>query len=325
MSTSETFDNFIGDKLPWAIHHGDCIEEMARMPESCIDFSIFSPPFPQTFAYTNLAEDIGNSEELGNEAKLHFSFFLRQLLRVTKPGRAVVLHCAQIARLKRSGEEGLFDFRGMLIRLAQRTGFTYEYDWLVRKNPQAQALRTKKWELKFQGLETDRAMSRGALGDYLLKFRKPGVNAVKVNEPGEVTRNDWISWAEPCWDDIQETDTLNVAMGRGEDDTRHICPLQLEVSRRCILLYSGPGEVVYSPFTGIGSEGFMALGGVSPKTGKSIGWPRRFYGCEIKNEYYDASIVNMNRAMALAKEKNRTLFDGLDSDTSDTEEVCPFD
>ena len=287
---------------PWRVAHQDCIEHMPTMPADSIDFSVYSPPFPSTFAYTDLPEDIGNSEDLDGEAKLHLSFFFRQLLRVIKPGRGVVCHCAQIARLKRSGELGLFDFRGMLIRIAQRAGFIYEYDWLVRKNPQAQAIRTKKWELKFQGLESDRAQSRGTLGDYLLKFRKPGENKKKINTSGEVSRNDWIDWAEACWSDIIETDTLNVAAAKSENDTKHICPLQLEVSRRCILLYSDPGEIVFSPFTGIGSEGYMALGGISPKTGKRIANPRRFYGCELKPEYFAAAEVNLNKAMSMAEE-----------------------
>lgn len=296
------------DNELWGIYEGDCIDGMAKMPEASVDMAIFSPPFPSTFAYTDLAEDIGNSEDVANEAKLHLSFFFRQLIRVVKPGRVVICHCAQISRLKRSGEEGLFDFRGMLIRIAQRSGFTYEYDWLVRKNPQAQAIRTKKWELKFQGLETDRAISRGTLGDYLLKFRVPGDNAMAINTKSEVSRNDWIAWAEACWEDIQETDTLNVKAGRGENDTKHICPLQLEVIRRCVLLYSDPGEIVFSPFAGIGSEGYMALGGKSPKTGKRILNPRRFYGCEIKEEYIATAKKNLAIAVNASRETDNTLF-----------------
>ena len=305
----------LGDK-DWFLYEGDCIKGMATMPAASVDMAIFSPPFPSTFAYTDLAEDIGNSEDVAQEAKLHLSFFFRQLTRVIKPGRVVICHCAQIARLKRSGEEGLFDFRGMLIRVAQRAGFTYEYDWLIRKNPQAQAIRTKKWELKFQGLETDRAMSRGTLADYLLKFRVPGENAKRINMKGEVSRNDWIAWAEACWSDIIETDTLNVAAGRGENDTKHICPLQLEVIRRCILLYSDPGEIVFSPFAGIGSEGFSALGGISPKTGKHIPNPRRFYGCELKPEYIAAAKSNLYKAVEQSKAARQLpLFDCIPKDS----------
>jgi len=280
----------------WQIEHGDSIEGMHEMPPACVDMAIFSPPFPSTFAYTDLAEDMGNSENLDHEAKLHFSFFFNQFNRILKPGRVVIVHCAQIGRLKRAGEYGLFDFRGMLIRLAQRAGLIYEYDWLVRKNPQAQAIRTKKWELKFQGIETDRAMSRGTLCDYLLKFRAPGENKKRVCMPGEVTRETWIKWAEGCWDDILETDTLNTSEAKAEDDTKHICPLQLEVIRRCVLLYTDPDEIVYSPFSGVGSEGFVPLGGKSPKTGRQIVKQRRFYGHELKPEYYSTARKNLAKA-----------------------------
>jgi DNA modification methylase len=286
----------------WHLQHEDTIEHMADMPPSCVDMSIFSPPFPSTFAYTDLAEDMGNSENLQHEAKLHFSFFFRQFARILKPGRVAIVHCAQIGKLKRAGEQGLFDFRGMLIRLAERAGLIYEYDWMIRKNPQAQAIRTKKWELKFQGIETDRAMCRGTLCDYLLKFRRPGENRVRIDTAGEVTRETWIKWAEGCWDDILETDTLNTGEAKSESDTKHICPLQLEPIRRCVLLYTDPDEIVFSPFSGIGSEGFVPLGGKSPKTGKQITRQRRFYGCELKPEYADAAERNLTKACKQFKE-----------------------
>lgn len=236
------------------------------------------------------------------EAKLHLGFFYRQLVRVMKPGRAVVVHVMQIPRLKRSGGEGLFDFRGLNIRLGERAGFVWEYDWLVPKNPQAQAIRTRSRELQFAGLESDRARSRGALGDYLLKFRKPGDNETPVDGQGEVSRNEWIKWAEAFWDDIRETHTLNVSEGRGEEDTKHIAPLQLDIINRLIRLYTNPGELVFSPFAGIGSEGYEAL-----KLG------RRFYGIELKQEYYDAALVNLERAKNIRKEETRSLFDAVNA------------
>lgn len=289
----------------WRLVKGDCIPFMAELPPACIDFSVFSPPFPSLYAYTDRAEDIGNSEDLRTEAKLHLSFFYRQLARIIKPGRVVVVHVAQIPRMKRSGEAGLHDFRGLNIRLAERAGLVWEYDWTVRKNPQSQAIRTKSRELQFSGLESDRAKSRGALPDFLLKFRTPGDNETRIDTAGEVSRNDWIKWAESCWDDITETDTLNVAEGRGENDTKHICPLQLEVIRRLVLLFTNPGELVFSPFAGIGSEGYMSLGGPSPKTGKRIVRPRRFLGRELKQEYFDAATENLERAVKLSKEANQ--------------------
>lgn len=281
----------------WHIHHGDCIEHMAELPDAVFDFAVFSPPFPSLYAYTSMPNDIGNSEDLRHEAKLHLSFFYRQLARVIKPGRVIVVHVMQIPRMKRSGEVGLHDFRGLNIRIAERAGLVFEYDWAVRKNPQAQAIRTKSRELQFVGLESDRAKSRGCLPDYLIKFRVPGENTTPIDSEGQVSRNDWIAWAECCWSDIRETDTLNVKEGRGDDDTKHICPLQLGVIRRLVKLYSNPGETVFSPFAGIGSEGFEAV-----KCG------RKFYGCEIKQEYFDAACRNLERAEKIESTENLTLF-----------------
>ena len=291
----------------YEIHQGDCIPHMLEyMAESSVDMAVFSPPFPSLYAYTDSESDIGNVDGMSGEASVHLSFLFAGLARVLKPGRVAVVHVCQIPRMKRSGGEGLCDFRGINIRLGERAGLVYEYDWSVRKNPQAQAIRTRSRELQFAGLESDRSKQRGTLQDYLIKFRKPGENQTPINAKGQVSRNDWIAWAEGCWDDIIETDTLNTAAAKSDDDTRHICPLQLEVIRRCVLLYSNPGEIVFSPFTGIGSEGFMSVGGTSPKTGKRVADPRRFYGCELKPEYYDQARKNIDRAIATRTEHEQS-------------------
>ena len=278
-------------KKTWTVHHEDCIEGMRKLPESSVDFSVFSPPFPALYAYTDSECDLGNVDQLGAEVRLHFGYFCRSLLRVIKPGRVVVMHVMNIPRMKRTGGVGLYDFAGLLIRLAERAGFIYEYQWLVRKNPQAQAIRTKSRELQFSGLESDRAKSRGSLPDHLLKFRKPGENATPIDSKYQVSREDWIRWAECCWFDIKETDTLNVRGTKGENDVKHICPLQLEVIRRLILLYSNPGELVLSPFTGIGSEGYVAVKN-----------DRQFVGFELKDEYFRQAKANIASA---AKEMAR--------------------
>lgn len=282
----------------YRMHHGDCIPHMATLPDACFDFSVYSPPFPSLYAYTSEDADIGNSEELKGEAKLHLSFFYHQIARLIKPGRVMVVHVAQIPRMKRTGGEGLFDFRGLNIRIAERAGFTFEYDWMVRKNPQAQAIRTRSRELQFAGLESDRANSRGVLPDYLLKFRSPGENEIPVNSRSQVSRDEWIRWAEPEWDDIKETDTLNTKAAKSDNDTRHICPLQLGVIDRLVRLYSNPGEIVFSPFAGIGSEGYA-----------SILRGRRFYGCEIKTEWFKEAGRNLDNAIEKSQESQRTLFD----------------
>lgn len=293
--------DFWDSEQPWDLYDGDCIPHMiAGIPEQCVDFSVFSPPFPSLFAYSSEACDLGNVEDLRGETKIHFSFFFKGLYRVLKPGRVCVFHIMQIPGLARNGEKGTFDFRGLLIRLAKRAGFIYQYDWLVAKNPQAQAIRTHSHKLLFATLERDRAVSCGAMGDYLIKLIKPGDNSVPINSQ-EISRNEWIDWAEACWSDIRETDTLNVRAAKSESDTKHICPLQLEVIDRLIRLYSNPGEVVFSPFAGIGSEGYVAL-----KRG------RRFYGCEIKPEYVAECRKNLEWAECLREEENKTLFDQVE-------------
>lgn len=276
----------------WEIVNADCIEHMHEMPPASVDMSVFSPPFPALYAYTDSEADLGNIDDLTTESQLHFGFFFHALARVLKPGRVAVVHCTPIPRMKRVGGIGMHDFPGMLIRLGERAGLVYDYSWTIRKNPQSQALRTKSRELQFSGLEADRTRSRGAVPDYLLKFRAPGENAVPVDSRRQVGREDWIAWAEPAWMDIRETDTLNVRGTKGPDDIKHICPLQLEVIRRCILLYSNPGEVVFSPFTGIGSEGYVAL-----REG------RRFVGCELKGEYFREAARNL--ASVLTREQEQ--------------------
>lgn len=277
----------------WAIHEGDCIPYMhEQMDESSVDLSVFSPPFPSLYAYTDQPCDIGNTINVGSEASIHLSYMYRGLVRVLKPGRVAVVHVCQIPRMKRVGEIGLCDFRGLNIRLGERAGLIYEYDWLVPKNPQAQAIRSRSRELQFAGLESDRAKSRGSIADYVIKFRKPGDNATAIDDDGSVSRNDWIQFAEAAWYGIRETDTLNVRGSKSEDDTKHICPLQLEVIRRIVKLFSMPDELVFSPFAGIGSEGVISL---------ECG--RRFLGCEIKPEYIARAMHELERAKRTTREQ----------------------
>lgn len=561
-------ERLTGDKN-WVMQNVDCISHaMVDMPAASVDFAVYSPPFPAMFAFTDSEADLGNIDDLNRESFMHFKFFFHAMRRVMKPGRVMVVHCCQIPRMKRCGGVGLHDFRGMLIRLGERAGFIYEYDWMVRKNPQAlkhgtgvltptgyrpieslrvgdevigsngkattvkgvyphgqrqmyrvtfidgrsiecdaqhlwqvtdaadgkskqmttaditasplhhdtqlrfsvptltapaefadsagpadrydalqaaiqqgasagptdrpagwaatyaviaeseqeasrvrelieslmglarvkrldgeaqwgvqimllplgmtpraerfinrlpsgqfaispparyivsieptemadctcieveaedhlyvidgcivthnsQAIRTRSRELQFAGLEKDRAKTRGTLNDYLIKFVAPGVNEVPIADPDDillfdevtgeplldddgkqvvdasgrtVTRDNWIAWAEGCWMDIRETDTLRVKGTKAEDDTRHICPLQLETIRRLTKLYSNPGEIVFSPFAGIGSEGYVAL---------ELG--RKFYGCELKREYYLTACRNLReKEETIAAEK----------------------
>lgn len=306
----------------YAMHHGDVIPFMFEdMEPESIDFAVTSVPFPSVYSYSSSEADVGNSEDMRGEVKLHFSFFFRSLLRVMKPGRVVMIHCMDVVRLKRSGGEGIFNFRDLLVRLGERAGFHYEYSWTIRVNPQQQAIRNRSWELKFQGIETDRAQCRGALPDYVVKFQVPGVNKVPVVGEDQVSRNDWIDWAECTWDDIVRNDTLNNKKkyrpavkpddADGPDDTRHICPLQMGLIERLIRLYTNPGELVFDPFAGVGSTGYAAL---------TLG--RKFIGADLKGEYHAAAVRNLERALVLRQEQSRSLFDFAEASTlPDKEEV----
>ncbi len=300
----ETFGTMtlLQDDQTHHVHLGDCIEHMSEMPRHSVDFAIFSPPFPALFAYTDQSCDIGNSESFGGDAKLHLMWFVRQLLPVIKPGRVVIVHVQNIAAVKRTGEASTTDLRGLMIRLAKRAGFVYETDWAVTKNPQSQAIRTRSRKLQFAALEKDRAGSAPAFSDHLIKFIAPGENKVPITE-NSLTRQEWIDWAEGVWDwrSIRETDTLNTKAAKSEDDTRHICPLQLPVIKRCVRLYTNPGEIVFSPFAGIGSEGYESI-----KAG------RRFYGCEIKPEYHAQALRNLTSAEE-DNESQLALFAGCEA------------
>lgn len=294
--------SLLSENERWRIVQEDCILHMPEMPSQSVDFSVFSPPFPSLFSYGDKPNDIGNSEDFTGDAKLHLRFFANQLIRVMKPGRVVVVHCQNIAGMKRSGDPSTIDLRGLLIRVAKWAGFFYDTDICVTKNPQSQAIRTRSRKLQFTGLEADRAQSAPAFCDYLIKLRAPGVNEVPIRE-NPLTRNEWIDWAEGAWDwrSVRETDTLNTKEGKGEDDTKHICPLQLPVIRRCVRLWSNPDEIVFSPFTGIGSEGYVSL-----LEG------RRFYGCEIKDEYFQTARRNLSKAEH-SNEDQMALFAGVEA------------
>ena len=288
------------------ISNVDCIKHMFYdMPEDSMDAMCTSVPFPSTYSYTNLDEDLGNSESYG-EMKVHFGYFFRGLLRVMKPGRVSIVHCMQIPPFGR--HKDISDFRGLLIRLAKRAGFLYDNDWLIRRNPQSEAIRTHAHGLLFVTLERDRAKTRAAMAEYLIKLIKPGENTVPIDSPG-ISREDWIQWAESCWHGIRSGNTLNTKEAKGDDDSRHICPLQLDTIDRVIRLYSNPGEIVFDPFAGIGSTGYECMK-----------LDRRFYGCELKPEYYNCAIRNINRAIEKKQLNSASLFDLIHDEEPEIEQ-----
>lgn len=279
------------ERPDWTLVNDDCIEAIARdlAPDS-VDLSVYSPPFISLYTYTASERDMGNCAS-ADEFFAHYRFLIDQMLRVTKPGRLTAVHVSQVpAMLERDGYIGLKDFRGMVIAAYIAAGWIYHGEVCIDKDPQAQAIRTKAKGLLFVQMKKDSSWSRPALADYILLFRKPGDNAVPVtHEPANplaaLTNDEWIEFARPVWYGIRESDTLQVAEAREDEDERHICPLQLGTIERCIRLWSNPGELVLSPFAGIGSEGYEALR-----------WGRRFYGTELKPSYYAVAKRNLQSA-----------------------------
>jgi DNA modification methylase len=267
----------------WTMMLGDSCERLAEVGTDSVDLSIYSPPFASLFTYSPSDRDLGNSRSR-DEFLEHYSFIISEMLRVTKPGRLSVVHCQQITTQKaRDGAIGLTDFRGQIIEAHINAGWIFHGEVTIDKDPQAQAIRTKATSLMFVTLNKDSAMSRPALADYLLMFRKPGDNETAIKP--ECDNDTWIEWARPVWFDIKETDTLNTRVARSDKDERHICPLQLGLIERAIRLWSNRGETVLSPFGGIGSE---------PVSAVKLG--RRGLAIELKPSYWACAVRNLERA-----------------------------
>lgn len=278
-------DESFGDG--WKLMLGDSCERLAEVGDDSVDLSVYSPPFASLYVYSPSPRDLGNSRST-EEFFTHYAFVVREVLRATKPGRLSCVHVANVPLRKGvDGYVGLYDFRGDVIRAHLDEGWIFHGETTIDKDPQAQAIRTKAQALMFATKKRDSAKLRPALADYLLVFRKPGENAVPVKT--DVTNDEWIAWARPVWLDVRETNTLNERAGREAADERHVCPLQLDFIERCVRLYSNPGELVLSPFAGIGSEGYVAV-----KNG------RRFVGCELKPSYWRTAVANLRDAEAQA-------------------------
>lgn len=294
-------DDAHGDN--WTLLLGDSCERLAEIPDDSVDLSVCSPPFDSLYTYSPSMRDLGNSASRKDFLE-HYGFIVREQLRVTKPGRKACIHVQQIATKKSvDGYIGLTDFRGDVIRLFLDSGWIFDGEVTIWKDPQAQSIRTKAHALAFATKNRDSSKTRPALADYLLLFRKPGDNAVPIRHEanrGEVTNDDWIDWASPIWSDhhdggwidgehlcpvwwgIKETNTLNTRVAKESADERHIAPLQLDFIERCVRLWSNPGETVLTPFAGIGSEVYTAV-----KLG------RRGIGVELKPSYWRTAVGNL--------------------------------
>lgn len=296
----------------WALYNADCVDVTSGLPEGTIHYTVFSPPFASLYMFSDDPRDMSNCTD-DQTFWTHFQHLIAELYRVTMPGRLCSIHCMQLPTSKlRDGFIGLRDFRGDIIRAFQSAGFIYHSEVCIRKDPVSAMQRSKSIGLLHKQLVKDSSLSRMAVADYIVTMRKPGENPERiagkldayygdettptgplvtetggmrtVNHPGD----DWYSvavwqrYAEPIWMDIAQGDVLSHRVARAEEDERHISPLQLTVIRRCVQLWSNPGDVVFSPFAGIGSELYVAL---------ELG--RKALGAELKKSYYDQAIANI--------------------------------
>lgn len=309
----------------WAVHNSDCIEGMWSMPDRSIDCAVFSPPFGDLFVYSDSERDLGNAGE-GQAFMDQYAFFAEALTRVMKPGRMVCVHCTDLPTRKgKHGYIGLQDFSGDLIRAHEAAGLIYHGRATIWKDPVVEMQRTKALGLLYKQIRKDSTMNRVGMPDYMLFFRAPGDNPDRVEHcaPGDTKEalriaNAWLhemhrlglasetptdaqiaallphaefdvyEWqklASPVWMDIQQGNVLNRM--KGQNDEKHVCPLQLDVIERCLRLYSKPGDVVMDPFNGIGSTGYQAV--------KMF---RRYLGFELKPEYARQAEKNLKEAEA---------------------------
>ena len=284
----------------WTLHHGDCIDVVSEMDDNSIDYSVFSPPFASLYTYSNSDRDMGNCKTYG-EFYEHFRFLVAQLLRVTKPGRLLSFHCMNLPTSKfRDGVIGLHDFRGELTRMFTDAGWIYHSEVCIWKDPVTAMQRTKALGLLHKTIRKDSAMSRQGIPDYLVTMRKPGENPGPISHTHEeFPVEKWQRYASPVWMDINATRTLQYRNARDSDDERHICPLQLDVIERAMELWTNHGDLVLSPFAGIGSEGCV-----------SIEMGRRFVGVELKQSYFNMAKINLSDA---EKTQAGGLFANLDT------------
>lgn len=266
----------------YSLYNGDCVEVFRGLPDASIGYSIFSPPFASLYTYSNSPRDMGNVRT-DEEFFEHFGYLIRELRRVMMPGRNVSFHCMLMpASKQRDGYIGLKDFRGDLIRAFQAEGFIYHSEVVIWKDPVTAMQRTKALGLLHKSVRENAAMCRQGIPDYLVTMRAPGESPRVTHASDEYPVDLWQKVASPVWMDINPSDTLQYKSAREHDDERHIAPLQLEVIRRGIMLWTNPGDIVATPFLGIGSEAYVAV---------EMG--RRAIGAELKRSYYEQAVRNV--------------------------------
>jgi len=270
----------------WELHHGDCVRVAQQIEDDSIDFSVFSPPFADLFTYSDDLQDMGNCANL-DEFRKHFEILIAEIARIMKPGREVAVHCVDLLSTKwKHGKIEFQDFSGEIIRMFWEHDFAFHSRICIWKSPVTEMQRTKAHGLLYKTLKADSCDSRVGCADYLLVFRKPGENAEPVTkDPSKYPVEWWQEVASPVWMTVDQGRVLNKDGARDHADERHICPLQLDVIERAIELWSNEGDLVYSPFAGIGSEGVGALE-----------LNRRFIGSELKESYFNQAVQNLKNA-----------------------------
>ena len=302
----------------YAIYLGDSCEVVKNIPDETVGFTVFSPPFFDLYSYSDDPRDLSNCKNY-DEFLQHFGYLTEDLFRLCMPGRIVAVHCMDLPTYKRGGEEiGLKDFPGDIVRLFQSKGFVYHSRHCIWKDPLVSATRTKAIGLAHKQLVKDSTISRMGIPDYVLAFRKPGENPEPIAHPeglteycgsrsipnlnvsddqGKNKRSHWIwqQYASPVWFDIRQTHVLPFREAKDQEDTRHICPLQLDVIERCLILWSNLGDVVFTPFMGVGSEVYTAVKN-----------RRKGMGVELKPSYFRQAKKNV--AAAIKERQKRKLF-----------------
>lgn len=301
----------------YAAYNGDSCEVITAIPDESVGLSVFSPPFADLYSYSDSVEDLSNCKDYA-EFFTHYRYLTEQIYRVMMPGRIVAVHCMDLPTHKRSGQEiGLRDFSGDIIRMHQDIGFVFHSRHCIWKDPLVAATRTKALGLAHKQITKDSSLCRTGIPDYVVAFRKPGENPVPCANPEGLTvyhgerpipreldryrnhpdpktnkRSHWIwqQYASPVWDDIDQTKVLPYRAARDEEDERHICPLQLQVVERCVALWSTKGDVVFTPFMGVGTEVYVAV-----KNG------RKGIGCELKNRYFRVALRNLKSLESVEK------------------------
>jgi DNA modification methylase len=308
----------------WTLWHGDCVQVARGLPDNSVHYIIYSPPFESLYTFSDDLRDMSNSKTT-EEFWKHYRFLIDEYYRALMPGRLVSIHCMNLPTSKtRNGFIGLRDFRGEIIRAHQDAGFYFHSEVVIRKDPVAAMQRSKAIGLLHKQIVKDSSISRMAVPDYVVTMRKPGDNPEPISGPFDAyygneaapdgalkSENAWrgTSWdrpgnqwysvavwqryAEPCWIDIAQSDVLSRKEAREQEDEAHIAPLQLTVIRRCVDLWSNPGDIVFSPFAGIGSELYVAL---------QMG--RKAIGSELKASYFEQAVKNCQ----VAKTDQNDLF-----------------